>query len=291
VTDPAAHDDNEPIRVPVLYQLGWFRWLPSRAIDVEDLLHRFPGQPRRDVLGALRLLAARRGGYVPNPDEDIETLVASLPLAPAWETPEESDESADPSEPEGADLRAEREHYERRLAEYDELVSRLGLAPVRTDEQLLELMLRLGVLEERTEEDETGLWLADHAPLPTEVLPFTDEQRHEEDHVRWQSRYAQLSQRVLRLFVDDDTAELDRHVLATTLDRLAAATRADAEDVRQAVLVLVEEGDFTTARQGEFVDVERLRAHQRFDLVVHPDRFYQSRQLIHLNRPVIRPDA
>src|SRR6266545_1818029 len=92
VTDPAAHDNNEPIRVPVLYQLGWFTWLPPGAIDVEDLLYRFPGQPRRDVLGALRLLAARRGGDVPNLDVDIETLVASLPAAPAWGTPEESDE-------------------------------------------------------------------------------------------------------------------------------------------------------------------------------------------------------
>lgn len=99
------------------------------------------------------------------------------------------------------------------------------------------------------------------------------------------------SQRVLRLFVDDDIAELNRHLLATSLDRLAAATRADAEDVRQAVLVLVDEGDFTARRQVTLIDVERLHTHQRFDLVVDPDDFYRSREAVQLTRPVIRPDA
>ena len=273
--------------MPVLFPLGWFRWLPSSAILVEDFLHRFPGQTRNDVLGALRLRAEHQRGFIPDPEQDIEAFMAGLPPTPAWEAPAEvNGDLAD------EDAREEREHHERRLAEYDELTSQLGLEPVRTDEDLLELMLRLGVLEERRADGaQTKLWLAEHPPLPTEVLPFTDEQRQEEDRVRWHSRYGQLSQRVLRLFVDGGTAELGRRVLASSLDRLAAAIHADPEDVRQAVLVLVDEGDFTTVREGRLVDVERLHTHQRFDLVVDPDRFYQSREFIQLTRPVIRPDA
>ena len=78
---------DEPIRVPALFQVGWFRWMPHAAIHVEDLLHRFPGAPRHDVTGALRLLAARQRGLQPDPEDDPQTLVIGLPPAPVWEEP------------------------------------------------------------------------------------------------------------------------------------------------------------------------------------------------------------
>jgi hypothetical protein len=57
------------------------------------------------------------------------------------------------------------------------------------------------------------------------------------------------------------------------------------------VLVLIDDGEFTTARQATPVDVEGLRAHQRFDLVVDPDRFAAGRINVSLNVPVEKPDA
>lgn len=49
--------------------------------------------------------------------------------------------------------------------------------------------------------------------------------------------------------------------------------------------------DFTAQRYGQPVDVERLEHHQRFDLVVDPERFAADRIPLRLTRPVVRPDG
>jgi hypothetical protein len=57
------------------------------------------------------------------------------------------------------------------------------------------------------------------------------------------------------------------------------------------VQVLIDEGDFSAVRQGAPVDVERLVPHQRFELIVDSERFYEDRMPIRLNRPVEHPDT
>lgn len=170
------------------------------------------------------------------------------------------------------------------------MTNRLGIPQVRTAEQVLDLMIRLRLVEVGTTDGIEVLRLATNPPLPTEVLPLSAEQSEAEDKVRWFSRYGRLAQRVLRLFVDDAGGGLSRVTLTTSLNRLAAATDSDPEDVRHAVQVLVEEGDFSAQRQGAPVDVERLVSHQRFDLVVDPDRFHADRISVQLTRPVERSD-
>lgn len=284
--DPAVTDSVEPIRVPVLFQLGWYRWLPLSAMDFEEILHRFPDTDRQNVVRAQRVWSARRAGVELDRTVAPDVLGDSLPVAPAWPNPTEPTGEPDDEQAYQDEL-ADRQ---RRINEYDEVTDRLGIPQVRTAEQVLDLMITLRLIEVDTSHGNHALRLATNPPLPTEVLPLSPEQRAEEDKGRWLSRYGRLAQRVLRLFVDDVSGDLSRVTLATSLDRLAAATDSDPEDLRHAVQVLVEEGDFSAQRQGARVDAERLVPHQRFDLVVDPDRFYADRISVQLNRPVERSD-
>lgn len=251
-------------------------------MDLETILHRFPDIDRDEALGAQRILHARRSGVQFDDVADRDAVADSLPPAPAWVPPKQDDEDPD-------DHAADLAEYESRIAEYDALTDRMGRERVRTVEQVLDLMLTLGLVQADDRDGTQYLRLAADPPLPTEALPFTADQKAREDRTRWHQRFGSLSQRVLRLFLED--GQLAQLELSTTLDRLAATVGADVEDVRQAVLVLIDDGDFATVRQGNPVDVERLRAHQRFDLVVDPDRFAAGRINVSLNAPVEKPDA
>lgn len=279
-------DSDEPIRVPVLFQLGWFRWLPLSAMDFEEILHRFPNIERQEVVLAQRVWNARRTGVELDRTLAPDVLGASLQSAPAW--PDPTGPTGEPDDEQA--YQDELADHQQRVNEYDELTNRLGIPLVRTAEQVLDLMIQLRLVDVDTTDGNDVLQLAANPPLPTEVLPLNPEQRAMEDKGRWLSRYGRLAQRVLRLFVDETSGDLGRVTMATSLDRLAAATDSDPEDVRHAVQALVEEGDFSAQRQGAPVEAERLVPHQRFDLVVDPARFYADRISVQLTRPVERSD-
>ena len=63
----------------------------------------------------------------------------------------------------------------------------------------------------------------------------------------------------------------------TSLDRLAAATGRDADDVRLALVELVESGDAQVQRGQEQADAARLEPHQRFRLLMDWDHFNETR--------------
>ncbi|MER6105838.1 DUF6042 family protein [Streptomyces sp. NPDC001832] len=94
------------------------------------------------------------------------------------------------------------------------------------------------------------------------------------DWIRWTMRTGPLVNGLIKYLVDD-LAE-PQEVL-TSLDRLAAATGRDSDDVRIALAELVEAGDAQVHRGQEQADAERLEAHQRFRLVMHWDHFYETR--------------
>ncbi|WP_031487965.1 DUF6042 family protein [Streptomyces bicolor] len=62
-----------------------------------------------------------------------------------------------------------------------------------------------------------------------------------------------------------------------SLERLAAATSQDADDVRIALAELVQSGDARVQRGQEPADAERLEAHQRFRLVMNWENFHENR--------------
>ncbi|GAA4730038.1 DUF6042 family protein [Phytohabitans rumicis] len=283
MTAPAP-EAGEPIRVPVLFQLGWFRWLPHAGFDFEELLHRFPGTPREEVLAAQRVWNARRNGADLDQNMEPAALAASLPAAPAW-APPDPPADGDPDE----DFAAEVTHHANRVAAYNELLDRMGLRPVETAEQVLDLMVTIGLVHIDEHDDQQPMRLTVDPPLPTEALDMTPEERSAEDRMRWRSRHARLAQKVLRLFIDPASSDLARTTVPATLSRLANTTGAEPEDVRHAVQVLLDDGDFAAHRFGVPVDLERVHHRERFDLVVDPERF--DRMHVHLNRPVVRPDA
>ncbi|WP_318298443.1 DUF6042 family protein [Streptomyces capoamus] len=65
------------------------------------------------------------------------------------------------------------------------------------------------------------------------------------------------------------------------MDRLAAATGQDADDICIALAELVQSGDARVQRGEEPADAERLEAHQRFGLVMDWDHFHLHR--VHLS--------
>jgi hypothetical protein len=241
-------------------------------------------------LAAQRIWHARRSGTDLDAGQDPDALAATLPEAPAWAPPSPANTDVEPDDSEEAFDDELADHAER-VAAYDKMVRRMGRRPVQTAEQVLDLMVAIGLVEVDAHDGEQGLRLATNPPLPTEALPMTPEERAEEDRLRWQSRYGRLSQTVLQLFIDEETGGPGRTALPATLDRLAASTGADPEDVRHAVMVLINEGDVSAHRHGGPVDVERLEPHQRFDLVLDPDRFYADRMSLRINRPIDRPDS
>ncbi len=138
---------------------------------------------------------------------------------------------------------------------------------VRTNADLLELMRRLGVIE-RMEEHGMVRWRsADPLPLPDERLPLSPREAAEEDALRWERIHYDNAQSIIRVFVDDD---LD--VLATTLADLAERLELPVESVREAILGLLGEGDFTAS-----VDIERVEAGHLFEVRVDWDRFADTR--------------
>lgn len=284
-------DPNLPtIRVPALFQLGWFRWLPSAAIDVDGLLHACPGEPRDEAAQALALLHARRGGLALDEGDDsaaladLQKLSATLPPAPAWPDPT-ADIDLATSDP--AEVQAEQAEHDERVAQYDAMLAKAGLEPARTVDDVIGLMIRFGLVT--AVGDDQQLALAADPPLPTEVLPLSDDEKQHEDSVRWHSRFGRLAQRVLQLFLAEEGG-LARIRITTTIDRIAGEVDADPNSVRQAILVLIDEGDFFAERQGVAAQVERLVGHQRFDLCVDPERF-AARESYQLNAVIERDDA
>lgn len=274
-----------------MFQLGWFRWLPSAAIDVDGLLHACPGEPRDEAAQAVALLHARRGGLDlsvgddPHALADLQKLSATLPAAPAWPDPTDEINLADVDDP--AEVQAERAEHAERVAQYDAMLAKIGVEPARTVNDVIGLMIRFGLVT--VAGDEQRLTLAPDPPLPTEVLPLSDAEKQREDSLRWHSRFGRLSQRVLKLFLAEEGG-LARTRITTTVDRIAGELDVDPDSVRQAILVLIDDGDFAVERQGATADIERLAGHRRFDLLVAPDKFAE-RGSYRLNATIERDDA
>jgi hypothetical protein len=120
----------------------------------------------------------------------------------------------------------------------------------------------------RVEKDGEVRWRpADHIPLPEDKLPLTADEKATADRRRWHDVHYAGSQQIVRLFVDKDVETVQGSLAA-----LAAELEMDSEDVRQAILVLLGEGDFSAS-----VDIERALAATPFDLKVDWELFEKNR--------------
>ncbi|MDX6453835.1 MAG: hypothetical protein QOH16_3884 [Gaiellaceae bacterium] len=230
-------------------QLGWPRHLPQCALAIFQavviLQHDgVPGELSDQPIGShagdmLASLGGLRAGVFEEQERDLREY---------------------PDDPEAVELLSDsREQLTAYAAHYD--------MRVPTFAELVELMLRIGVLQ-RVEEDGEVWWRpADPLPLPAERLPLTSEEAASEDATRWQRVHFENAQAVIRLFWKE---ELD--ILETSLAGLAVRLDIDDLSAREAVLVLLSEGDFSTA-----ADIERIPTSEVFVLKVDWDAFGENR--------------
>ncbi|MFJ6861732.1 DUF6042 family protein [Streptomyces werraensis] len=111
-------------------------------------------------------------------------------------------------------------------------------------------------------------------PLPGDLLPLDTDLTQQLDRIRWTMRTGPLVD-ILIDHLSDGLGEPQEVLIS--LDRLAAATGQDADDVRLALAELAQSGDARVYRGQEPAVVERLEAHQRFRLVMDWEHFHGTR--------------
>jgi hypothetical protein len=107
--------------------------------------------------------------------------------------------------------------------------------------------------------------IVDPLPLVADTGQLSPEEVAEEDRLRWHDQFEGISQDVIRVFVDE---ELDEW--RAPLTEIAEVIEASVEDTRQALALLVGEGDFTVepdpeqvAEDGEVIVVVDWKAFDR----------------------------
>ncbi|HUR08937.1 MAG TPA: DUF6042 family protein, partial [Nonomuraea sp.] len=167
-----------------------------------------------------------------------------------------------------------REAFEaKRWKEFGAMLTAAGFPVPTTVRDLSELYLAWGLA--RREETPDGTWWSMPAtlPLPGDLLALDAELTQRLDRIRRTMWIGPLVNELVHHLVDDLGEPPE---ILTSLDRLAAATGRDADDVRLALAEFVESGDARVWRGQEPADAQRLAAHQRFRLVMDWDHFHEN---------------
>lgn len=161
-----------------------------------------------------------------------------------------------------------------RWEQFGAMLTAAGYPVPKTVRDLSELYLAWGLAGREETPDGTRWSMPAALPLPGDLLPLDAELTKRLDGIRWTMRTGPLVNTLINHLVDD-LGEPEETL--TSLDRLAAATGQDVDDVRLALAELVESGDAHVQRGQERADAERLEAHRRFRLVMNWDHFHEHR--------------
>lgn len=144
---------------------------------------------------------------------------------------------------------------------------------ITTHRDLLELMRRVGVVTVESD-DGVSVWRPTHpVPLPSERLSLSSDEVAHEDAMRWRELHEETAQAVIRLFqADDGVSDDDRTTLTFSLTSLGDQLDQPPEDVRQGLLNLLKDGDFTASK-----DLERIGSDDKFTLTVDWKAFAATR--------------
>ncbi|WP_033818438.1 DUF6042 family protein [Kitasatospora sp. MBT63] len=145
-----------------------------------------------------------------------------------------------------------------------------GLPPLETIDDVITLLVAAKVLHEIP--DSTGrlrLHPTHPLPFPSDVLPLSDEEEQVQRELRMSLIYSDDSFEIIGMF-EPEGRRLEE--ITTSLQRLARAIDGDPHDARQAVLLLLGEGDFTATE-----DVAAIPLHKVFRLRCDWQKFDQSR--------------
>ncbi|MER8188222.1 DUF6042 family protein [Kitasatospora sp. NPDC094015] len=160
------------------------------------------------------------------------------------------------------------------IADGTRYAAQYGLPPLETINEVITLLVAAKVLHEIP--DDAGvprLHPASPLPFPTEVLPLGAEEEQIQRELRMSLIYSDDSFEIIALFEPDGRRLAE---ITTSLQRLAKAIDGDPHDARQAVLMLLDQGDFT-ATEGVAV----IPPHKVFRLQCDWEKFDQSRITIH----------
>jgi hypothetical protein len=167
-----------------------------------------------------------------------------------------------------------------RWRDFGAMLTAAGFPLPTTVRDLSELYLTWG-LASREETPDGFRWSMPAAlPLPGDVLTLDAELTKRLDSIRWSMHTGPLVDGLINHLIDDLGEPQE---ILTSLERLAAATDQDADDLRLALTELVQSGDAQVRRGQEPADTERLAVHQRFRLVMNWDHFHETRMQLHIN--------
>lgn len=161
-----------------------------------------------------------------------------------------------------------------RREQFSTMLTTAGFPVPVTVRDLSELYLTWGLARCEETPDGTRWSMPAVLPLPGDLLPLDPELTQRLDGMRWTMRTGPLLDTLLDHLIDDlgEPAET-----LTSLERLAAATGQDVDDVRLALVELVKSGEAHVQRGEEPADAERLEAHRRFRLVMDWEHFHENR--------------
>ncbi|MFI0813744.1 DUF6042 family protein [Streptomyces echinatus] len=161
-----------------------------------------------------------------------------------------------------------------RWEKFGAMLTAAGYPVPKTVRDLSELYLTWGLARREVTPDGTRWSMPAALPLPGDLLPLDADLAKRLDRIRWTLRTGPLVDGLINHLVDDLGEPQE---ILTSLDRLAAATSQDADDVRIALAELVQSGDAQVQRGQEPADAERLEAHQRFRLIMSWEHFHEAR--------------
>ncbi|MGW2540441.1 DUF6042 family protein [Kitasatospora sp. NPDC001574] len=160
------------------------------------------------------------------------------------------------------------------IAESTRYAAHYGLPPLETVDDVITLLVTAKVLHEIP--DTSGLprlHPAHPLPFPGDVLPLSAEEEQVQRELRTSLVYSDDSFEIIGLFEPEERRLKE---VTTSLQRLARVIDGDPHDARQAVLLLLGEGDFTATE-----DVSAIAPHKVFRLRCDWEKFDQSRISIH----------
>ncbi|MFK4150278.1 DUF6042 family protein [Streptomyces sp. NPDC004065] len=161
-----------------------------------------------------------------------------------------------------------------RWEKFGAMLTAAGYPVPKTVRDLSELYLTWGLARREETPDGTRWSMPAALPLPGDLLPLDADLAKRLDGIRWTLRTGPLVDGLINHLVDDLGEPQE---ILTSLDRLAAATGQDVDDVRLALAELVKSGDAQVQRGEELADAERLEAHRRFRLVMDWEHFHENR--------------
>ncbi len=263
----------------ILYGQGWGRWMPASGVVLL-------GQ----VAAASAIFPVTFGELAPRVVYGGRDAEDRGWAADAWEPVEVHTEQSlarfrekfgEDEEDRGKDAATinaeEAAHREQIRARLDEAAAQVGVGPLVTVKDVFDFLNACQVILQHTDGDVARYSLNPVPPLPGEVFDLTAEEQTEEDELRWSELYEEPSYRVIELFEPQGA----RHkVLTSSLEKLSKKIQRDPETVRQAILWLIKQGDFSVN-----LDVTRLDTYKVFQLRVDWEQFAKDRIMVRFSSP------